>query len=525
MRDHPAEGDTGGSADNVTVPAAGPLVSSTLRSHKFLLVPLGLAAALSFYSLGAKSMWYDEAFSVAVARLDWPAMWRVMRTNEPNMALYYGLLHYWLSLGSDEFTVRALSALLAVASVLALYALGKRLSGEITALAASTLLAVNAFFIQYAQEARSYSLLLLLTTASSLLFISALEEPCPKKWASYVAVTALATYAQFFAFWVVAAQFVAAMVIRGRPVPKRAVLVSQMAVALLAIPLIAWTLTAGHRLSWLKRPTGRTVLDFLQTITGYGGPVHVVLYLGLCCLSLLAAWASRRQRDDGERTWNRAFLLTWLLLPVLGTLTFSLLVTPMFHPRFLILCLPPLVLLVADGALSLRPGFLRAGALLLVFALSVRGLSKWYTGFPKHDWRAATEYVLMEAEPADGIVFRPPWLRVPFEYYLREHTNGATRLQPVFPSASWGAYDFLSPEIHQTFSGWLARHPEHHKRVWFVDHPSSERLNAGPPDWVPHSFPTRYCRLQDGLFVRRIRVMLYRVCGGEPGKVSPGEGG
>jgi mannosyltransferase len=493
------------------------------------LVPLGLAAALGFYALGAKSMTFDEAFSVGLARLDWPAMWRVISTKEANMALYYGLLHYWLALGRDEFTVRALSALLAVAAVLALYAVGQRLLGPRGALLASTLLAMHAFFVRYAQEARSYSLLLLLTTASTLLFVRALEQPSAKAWAGYITVTALAPYTQFVAVWVVAAQCLAAMLPRrARPVPRRQVLVAQAAVALLASPLLAWTLTTERRLGWLAPPNVHLGLEILRSLTGYGGPLQAVVYLGLSGAALLTAWAARRKPGGGEVLWSRLLLLAWLLVPILASFAFSYLVTPVFNPRYLIVSLPPLVLLVAAGALSLRSAPLRAGALLVVFALAAWGLVRWYTGFPKDDWRGVTKYILAQAEPGDGVVFDQPRTRVSFEYYLYAlRERGAARvarLEPVFPSAPWGAYDDLSPEVEETSGGWLRGHPIQQRRVWLVrrGHSAWE-----PPDWVVRDSPgARYCRLRDRRFRvspwsgGRLGVELYGVCGAEPGRVT-----
>lgn len=63
-----------------------------------MLLPIGLAAVLSFYSLGTKGLWLDEAGSIALARLSWLHMWRVIRTDEINMIAYHVPLHFWLSL-------------------------------------------------------------------------------------------------------------------------------------------------------------------------------------------------------------------------------------------------------------------------------------------------------------------------------------------------------------------------------------------------------------------------------------------
>lgn len=167
----------------------------------WILLPVGLAAGLGFYHLGAKSIWWDEGFSVWVARLDWPAAWHLMRSAGPNMMLYYVLLHFWLWLGLGEAAVRSLSTVAAVACIVPFYFLGKRVLGAPYALLASLLFAGNAFFIRYAQEARGYSLALLRVTASGVLFLRAIDQPTAWRWTAYAVVSALAVYAHFFALW------------------------------------------------------------------------------------------------------------------------------------------------------------------------------------------------------------------------------------------------------------------------------------------------------------------------------------
>src|SRR5215813_11886992 len=189
-----------------------------------LLLPVGLAAILSFYSIADKSLWLDEAFSVALARLDWSEMWRVITVREANMGLYYLLLHYWVQLGTGEFAIRSLSAITAIVSIAPVYGIGARLFGVNTGITASLLLAVNAFFIQHAQKARAYALVLLLTASSAYFFLKAIDKPSVKSWGAYAAIGALTVYAHFFGAWVIAANFVSGLALRGSAQKRNLVL-------------------------------------------------------------------------------------------------------------------------------------------------------------------------------------------------------------------------------------------------------------------------------------------------------------
>ena len=150
--------------------------SATPRSPQRTSSPLGfgllaliaaVAAVLRFHSLAAKSFWFDEGVSVAIARLDWYNFARILWRREANMSLYYFLLHYWVHFGGSEFFIRSLSVFFAIASVPVIFLLGGRLLDSRIGLIAAALLAVNAYHVQYSQEARSYSLMVLLCSLSS----------------------------------------------------------------------------------------------------------------------------------------------------------------------------------------------------------------------------------------------------------------------------------------------------------------------------------------------------------------------
>ncbi len=143
-----------------------------------------LAALLRLLHLGRESLWWDEALTVAIVRLDWEAFWKVLSHSEANMGLYFCLLRLWVNLGESEFVLRSLSALTGVLGVGLVYVLGKRLFDTKVGLIGAALLATNSFHIQYSQEARAYSLMVLLTALSSLFFLRAIEHSSRNEWVS-----------------------------------------------------------------------------------------------------------------------------------------------------------------------------------------------------------------------------------------------------------------------------------------------------------------------------------------------------
>src|SRR5712692_6465637 len=146
-----------------------------------------VAAILRWHGIASKSFWLDEGISVEIARLPWRQFLYVLRHREINMALYYLLLHFWLAMGSTEGFIRGFSVLFSVATVPVLCALGARLFGRRAGLLAAWLLSINAYHIRYAQEARSYALVVFFATLATWLLVRNLQEPASARWAAYTA--------------------------------------------------------------------------------------------------------------------------------------------------------------------------------------------------------------------------------------------------------------------------------------------------------------------------------------------------
>src|SRR5438270_5708779 len=221
---------------------------------------VALAAILRLAYLGHKSLWLDEAVSVSLARLDWKSFGQVLWQREGNMALYYLLLRPFVALGESEWQVRLLSSLAGIATVPLMFALGARLFGRRVGIFSALLFAVNACSVVYSQEARAYSLVVLLVTASTLQLVRAVEEPSYWNWALYALIAALSLYAHFFAALIVAAQWLSLAALPRSLAPVRRWIFAVVLTAILSLPAIFFILTKNiGQLSWLAQPS---VLEF-----------------------------------------------------------------------------------------------------------------------------------------------------------------------------------------------------------------------------------------------------------------------
>src|SRR6266704_6119255 len=119
-----------------TLPQREHLLAAWISSN-WVLSPFLFTLALGFnlYRLGTPSIWFDEAFSVELARQPLPLLWHTIFGLEPNMELYYLLLHFWLNFTSflglhpTEFVVRFPSTIFAVLSTVMVFLFGRRFFG------------------------------------------------------------------------------------------------------------------------------------------------------------------------------------------------------------------------------------------------------------------------------------------------------------------------------------------------------------------------------------------------------------
>ncbi|HEX3132152.1 MAG TPA: glycosyltransferase family 39 protein, partial [Planctomycetota bacterium] len=294
-----------------------------------------LVALVTVPFLGRGGFWFDEIFSVTTAS-SWTRLGEVFSRYENNMALYYVLLHGWMGLGDDEWTVRLLSTLCALATLPLLHVLACQLWNRRVAFITDILLVTSTLFLHHAMEARAYSLLLFFAVFSSLLFLQALRRPGWGWWIAYAVVAALSSYAHYFGILMPVAHAMSLAWRERGTIPWRQVLVSTSVIAVLLIPQALFHPPSMAQLDWLDRPDVQAVVNVGTTFAG--GRSRLLLY-GLA-MGLTLVFVRRVAAQSSERSWALWFMICWLVVPVAAALAASLLVKPVFLPKYLIGSLP-----------------------------------------------------------------------------------------------------------------------------------------------------------------------------------------
>jgi mannosyltransferase len=463
--------------------AAPTSIGENQHARTELVLSLALLAAISIaaawfrlYQIGAKGFWMDEGITTAYMRLDWYNLARLLWRREANMSFYFFLLTGWLQFGNSEAWYRGFSALTAVATVPVMYAIGSRLFGPRAGLASALLLAVNAYHVRYAQDARSYSLTIFLVTLATYCFIRGVDTGKRVHWRWYVVFSALSVYSHFFGILAVAAHWAS---IRSLPpvLPPRAdssdarqgFYRAAQRILLWTLPVWVFIATTGVGvLSWMKRPGLGELYGFLEQFAGNGGWPLLGAYLICFALALIPMVRGWRRQGRSLDSWRYAVAFDWLIIPVLITLAATL-VRPVFLPRYLSISMPAYCLIAAAGITSFRRRWLAVPMLGLICWLGWRGIRSYYErdfDVLRADYRSATRYVIERARSGDAILFYPSYGRFAYDYYAARLIDAKSRPMILYPGQGdrlvWR--DFMGKASPQV----LDSATQDYRRVWFM---------------------------------------------------------
>lgn len=524
-------GQDGSRMGNIDTQAAREFGSAAVEpaersTHRFPWIVLALVVAgalLRFYRLGAQSYWVDELLTIGAAEVGGKLGVREFFGNVQG-PLHALLVHLISRASTSEYALRSASAIAGVAAIPACYLLGKELFDRKVGYAAALLVTVSPFAIWYSQEARSYSILILLSAAAALL-VSRAVKGARGAWAPYVLGIAAAVYCNLSALFLAVAHALHAtwQLRRGRRRLGHAV--AAFAVAAVLVSPLGWGVTR-----WVQREdvVGRArftpqaeAQDLLRGETtmsplalpyslfamGYGyslGPGmrelheeppaeafrrHAALVVP-AGLAFAAALLLGIRRAAANPSTLRLTLLS-LLVPVGASVTLAVFNIKPMNARYVAVVFPILVVTTAAGVASLRglAGRLLCGAVIVFCGVSLWGYYQ-SPAYWKADVRAAARHVESREEPGDAVLV--PVVRDVFNFYY----SGAAERFVLFRGQTGSGEEVASRIADGAGSAerlWLVD-----ARLWFVD----------PGRAIPEYLDAHYERLESAAFPG-VSVTLY----------------
>lgn len=447
--------------------------STPLATRLILAAILAAGFLLRLYRLDHQSVWSDEAVSITVSAKPLASLTGLLIQRDRQPPLHSYLLHFvFAAFGYGALQARALSLVLGALSIVALYLLARRLFDARTGLISALLLTVSQLGVAYSQEARPYSLLLLLSILAAYLFASALRLRNRLWWCAFVACAVLLMYTHYYAAFILIALCLAGILCRKRyPIPPAWWAWGLVVAALCYTP---WLLSGAIQ-SMLARSGGTAhpgqvsslsvrwytpiaILNWFNNgkVLGFhaSSPWWTYLLGGFlfsvpAVLAIKEPFRSKASREGGRRhTESIVFVCLLCVFPLLSVLAIGLIAT-FYNIRFTVFVVGFYYVLVARGIAALRPGLLRYGLLVLLSAYSLYALRAMYFVPYKENNRDAVAYVASAYTDSDCVIFWP------------EQRGGG-------PSIYWQVYQWRHPGIRvRDLSGIRAERADC-RRVWLV---------------------------------------------------------
>jgi 4-amino-4-deoxy-L-arabinose transferase-like glycosyltransferase len=427
--------------------AVAPTSKRSDLAYALVIALLGsIAVYLRWRGLGSQSLWLDEGYTYWISRFSPKVIWRVLAVDSTT-PLYYDLVHYWsLRFGTSEFWLRSLSAIFGTLSIPLYYLLARKiLADRVAIIFAMAAFALNFFQVWYAQEARSYALLVFLSFASVYCLLLYLENRELLPFCGVVASLTASLYTHNIVFfylpgfaflWLV---YPARRDLQGR---IKDGLLAGLAVFVLYLPwlptLRAQLLRQGTQGNfWLPVPGIRSLLDTICISTGLDTTALQLIFrsffssarlfgfwtwspaiLGVVSVCILGGLSASRVADRRKAAATAVYCLS----PMLLAFAYSHVSTPLYTPR-LFVASSALLPVALSTAIAFHTGKRRRMFELLGCA-TLLGLTASTVGYWKHeqkeDWRGAAAYVTTVPQTRRLTVVVPDTAQPLVDYYASE---------------------------------------------------------------------------------------------------------
>jgi mannosyltransferase len=436
---------------------------------KYLIAFIVIGTVLRFYHLDYNSLWLDEAWTYEFSKMSWQGIWDTT-AYEFNPPGFYWLEHIVLYFSKSEFALRLIPALFGIAEIPVMYLIGKEFyRSEKAGLISAIFMTFSGFGIWYSQEARTYTVTLVLFSLAFYYWLKAKDSLIPNENRLCGLFCALAFWTHFY----------------------------------IMIPVvILLSYDAIHCLSeWVvKRDSLADWLDAISETTGHAIGTFVILgfpiiYTTIRLFFIRTAHAPTYGMQGLDILWNTLYALSgnspypfilglfvlagfvllyfrnkaqfWMLaiftgVPLVASIGLSYLF-PML-PRYLIYLLPFWILAIT--AFFDFPKKRMTIAMLTAASIAMLAFTPfafiYYNRQLKQDYRGAVAYV--SQKPDNTIVVMPDVANGPFGYYYQGDT-AVTYTSDVSQLPNGSLY-FIADDFckEQTNSVTLSYLNEHYQR-------------------------------------------------------------
>lgn len=177
----------------------GGIAPASRRRPQTLLAIVALAAGLRLWGLTRQGVWYDESVTAWLLRGTPGQLLSALPRSESTPPLYYLVAWGWTQVfGDTAGGLRSLSALVGIAAVPVCFLAARAMAGPRAAQWAALIVAINPLLVWYSQEARAYSLLVLMAAISLWALARVRADPRPGRLIAWALASAALVATHYF---------------------------------------------------------------------------------------------------------------------------------------------------------------------------------------------------------------------------------------------------------------------------------------------------------------------------------------
>ena len=411
--------------------------SRTINLNFILIGILILAAFFRFYNIGFQGAWLDELHTLKEAdpNLTFKELHEVIMWREGIPHFYFIMVRiFGVIFTHTLFSIRLSSVICGVFSVYGMYLLGKEMKDKNMGYIAAILLAIHPFHIEYSQEGRSYSLLILFVIFSFYRLVLFLDQYNLKNALYLGLFSGLITNAHPIGIVNILSVFFIIIIcfffIKGKMEKItyfKNTFICGITTLIVFFPVYQIVSKVSDIQSfWVQKPSFDYVI---QVLTNLSGSTTIIFYLTILSLVFIVLHSVYLLTNINKNTFvkkdliNNLIVINWIVFFFLFILIKSLGETSIFLNRYLISLVPGFIL-----AISLVIEYIKYKHIKILITFLISGIflyvifneKKYYTTRVKAQFNDLTEEVIALNPNNETIVSNWGWL---LSYYLdRENT-------------------------------------------------------------------------------------------------------
>ncbi|WP_338376118.1 glycosyltransferase family 39 protein [uncultured Flavobacterium sp.] len=414
-----------------------------IKNNYILIAILIFAAILRIYHIDFQSIWIDEIHTMIESdpKLSYSEFYEIMAFREQMPHLYFHITRIVAYVfGHSSFAMRMISAIIGVASVYAIYLLGRTMLSKKTGIIAALLLCVNYFHIWYSQEARPYVLLSLFTILSFYRLILFIRDNNLKNATYFGIFAALMINTHFFGLFVLVAQvLILVLVLLEKPKSEKIpfikkTIITGFLILLLWLPSIKIFFIVTKIKSFWIQPPGLDVYTqlFKDLFGGAESLLYIVFVLSLFYFNTTFNKKSKKHIEDNKSLLSFCVLTIWIFITLFIPFLRSYLDIPMIISRYFISVLPAIILILAISITNIKQVIIQRIILLIFVTISLTDLlavKNYYNTPSKTQYEELTKKII-EKNTSNAIVVST-WAWHLNYFFKNDSINTNTREQKL----------------------------------------------------------------------------------------------